>query len=176
MPPIWLVYAGAAFGLIGAVTGITGAVIAVISYRRVKTLKALDLRLEVHRLRNDAHVAIVGLVDSFDTAVASRKAVASAIGKSGSGDMVKWQNQWDRDRKEIDDLSSQVPGTDVEYDGLSPKILEEKVVQLHRTKGWIDELTKQYESDIEWDNNQRNQLREDRRANPPDRRSSYNRD
>jgi hypothetical protein len=104
MPPICLVCAGAAFDLIGAV-------IAVISHRRVKTLKALDLRIEVRRLRNDAHVAIAGLADHFDKAVASRRAIANAIGKSGSGDM-------------------------------------------------------------EWDNNQRNQLREDRRANPPDRRSS----
>ena len=86
IPPNCVVYSGAAFGLIGAVI----AVIAVISHRRVKTLKALDLRIEMHRLRNDAHVAIVRIGDHFDKAVASRRAVANASGKSGSGDIL-WQ-------------------------------------------------------------------------------------
>ena len=161
------------FAYIGAVTGVVAMIISVISYRRVSAMKSLDLRLEAHRTRNNAHAALDNLVELREDAINSRKAVAAAIGMSFSGAMEKWQNQWDQDKEGIKAFSSAVPGTDVDFDSLSPKDLEARIVALHRTQGSIETMIKRYQADLLSDENQRNQIREDHRAHRPDRRSSF---
>jgi len=41
----WLSYVGTATGIIGAITGVAGAIVSYLSYRKIHTLKSLDLRL-----------------------------------------------------------------------------------------------------------------------------------
>lgn len=87
--------------------------------------------------------------------------------------MENWEKQWDQDKERIQELSSEVAGPDVDYVSLGPKELETKIVALHRTQGSINTLTKRYEDGLQSDEAQRNRIREDHRAHPPDRRSSF---
>jgi hypothetical protein len=58
-----IAYLAVIISIVAALTGVFTAVIAVKSHRRVENIKVLDLRLEVQRARNGAHVAFVTLFD-----------------------------------------------------------------------------------------------------------------
>lgn len=171
--PFWCCMESSLIAYIGAVISVVAVIISMISYRRVSAMKSLDLRLEAHRARNNAHTTLEYLKKLREEAINSRKAVASATGMFFSGAMKKWQGQWDQDEESIKTLSSEVPGVDVDYVSLGPKELETKIVALHRTQGSINTLTKRYEDGLQSDEAQRNRIREDHRAHPPDRRSSF---
>ena len=59
----WTAYVGVVTGVIDAITGITGAVLGYAGYKRSREMKTLDLRIEVRKTRNKAHVKVVQLIE-----------------------------------------------------------------------------------------------------------------
>ncbi|MGI9302492.1 MAG: hypothetical protein ACR2RB_07290 [Gammaproteobacteria bacterium] len=139
---------------LSAVAAVVAAIVAVRTHERAKVDHALDLRLRLKRARNDAHMAVVALVDLHGEAAKSRERVAVATGDRASDAMQHWQQWWDKDGRRISKLARQVPKLDANFDDLSSKELEATLVELHRTMGWIESLTQQYREDLESDSNE----------------------
>lgn len=161
MPSETLTYIGAATGIIGALSGVSGVVVSVISYRRVKAIKTLDLRLELNRERNETQTAFTRLVDLKAQAIESRKAVAAATGRVHGGAMKQWQQQWEQDQERIEQLRGQIPTEDVDYQGMSTQDLEARLVELHRVKLHVTDLINKYEADLASDDADRARLHQE---------------
>lgn len=159
MAPHWVSYVGIATGTIGALTGITGAVLGYLGYKRSKEITALDLRVQVQKARNDCHVAAVQLVDLLERASASRDAVSAATGRLNSGGTLKFKERLNADYKRATELASKIPKPDVDLSRHSPNELEKTLIELHRTQGWIEDMTKFYEREVEKDDRERDHIR-----------------
>ena len=84
-------------GIIGAVTGIAGSIMDYIAYRRSNEIKKSDRRLDLHKLRNDAHIAGAELLDLLQNALTSREAIMSALGGFRSSTMQQYTSEHTRD-------------------------------------------------------------------------------
>jgi hypothetical protein len=157
--PHWTSYVGIATGIIGALTGITGAVLGYLGYRRSKEIAALDLRVQVKKARNDSHVASVQLVDLLEHASASRAAVSAATGRLNSGGTLKFKEKLRADQTRATELASEIPKPDADFSRYSPNELEKMLVELHRTQGWIEDMTRFYEREVEKDDKDRDHIR-----------------
>ena len=159
MEPSWATYIGTVTGIIGTLTGIAGLIMGWIAYRRSNQIQTVERRLELNKLRNSANVAVVGLVDMLPQAVQSRRAVLNARGVLHSSMMRQFEEQHQRDLERAKDLAAQVPSADESFDSLSVEEIEAKIVQLHRTKEWIDELMRTYSDHLADDDKWRAELR-----------------
>lgn len=159
MAPHWTTYVGIVTGTIGTLTGITGAVLGYLGYKRSKEIASLDLRVQVQKARNDCHVAAVQLVDLLEQASASRNAVSAAMGRLNSGGTLHFKEKLKADQIRATELVSKIPKPDVEISQHLPSELEKMLVELHRTQGWIEDMTKFYEREIQKDDKDRDYIR-----------------
>ena len=153
--PHWTSYVGMITGIIGSLTGVLGAILGFIGYRKASDLKSLDLRIEVHKTRNDVHVSGVQMIDLLEEARSSRTAVAAAMGKSHSGGQKSFEQKFEADRDHARELVSQIPNPDLDLSKLSVG----ELVELHRLQGWSDDLTQHYEGTLAEDEEDRRHIR-----------------
>src|SRR5216110_3048521 len=99
--PLWLTYAAMITGCIGAVTGITGAVTGITSLRRVRRMKALDLRLELRKADADARSISSELPELLEKADRSHMAVAAFDGSINSGAIGLWKSELAGDKAKV---------------------------------------------------------------------------
>ena len=143
-------------------------IIAILAYRHANKVKKLDLLVEAGRARNNLHSNFVTLVELHPEAMKSRKAVASATGKSQGGAMHKWQAEWEGDEAFIkDQITPNVPKKDTDYKSLSPERLVSAIVDLHHLDNRVKELLDKYRSWMADDDNERDHIREDMRTKYP---------
>lgn len=162
--PAWMSYVGMATGVVGAVTGIAGAIMGYVSYRRSNSLKSLDLRIELKKAVNVAHVSLQQLDSLIDDANKSREGVASATGRFKSGMMQKWKNEIHEDKNKVKLLHQNAPEANKSYDDCGPKELESKLVEVHQLQVQIDSIRSKYEAAVRADDEERKHIREDIRA------------
>lgn len=160
----WLSYVGMATGIIGAITGVAGAIVSYVSYRKIHTLKSLDLRLELRNAVNDLHRSISDLNLLIAHANASREAVAAARGYFRSGRMEKWKMEVEADKTKLAQLAKDAPTPEDHYEKLDALELESKLVFVHKLQGSVNSLRQKYESALRSDDEERKQVGEDARA------------
>lgn len=156
-------YVGMATGIIGAIAGIAGSIMGYIAYRHSTKMSRADRILELHKLRNATHVAAVGLVDRLPVALQSRRAVLNARGLLHSSMMNQFVAQHEQDTQRAVELAGRVPNLDANFDSLSTGEIDAQIVELDRTKGWIDELSGTYQASMEEDEKMRVELRANHR-------------
>lgn len=159
--PHWTSYVGMATGIIGALTGIAGAVMGTLGYRKSNEIKSLDLRLELRKALSDLHMGLSKLEELLPLENQSRQRVAAATGKIGSGAMVIWDRQYEEDQLRLSNLAKEAPGSDIAYDDLKPKELEETLVDMHKLQSQVNHLVDKYNSAFKSDDEERKQIRED---------------
>ena len=147
----WTGYVAIVTGIIGATTGIAGSIMGYIAYRRSNEIKKSDRRLDLHKLRNDTHIAGTELSGLLLKALKSRQAMMSARGLFQSGAMQRYASEHARDSKLVTELSRKIPPDDVGYDLMSLQQLEQEFVGLDRLKGEIDQLIGKYRDSIRRD-------------------------
>jgi len=164
MEPHWTGYVGMITGIVGAITGVVGAIMGYVGYRRSTSLKSLDLRLELRKAGNNVQAGLSQLEKLIEDANHSREAVAAATGRFGSGTVVKWKQDVEVDKNVAKQLSQNAPPAEKNYDDLSPKELESKLVEVHRVQVQIDELREKYDAAVRADDEERKHIKESARA------------
>jgi hypothetical protein len=160
----WMGYVGLTTGIIGAVTGVAGAVMGYVSYRKSNSLKSLDLRLELRKAINALQSTLSQVEKQIEYADKSRRAVASATGKIGSGMMEKWKQDVEADKDATKKMLQSAPPTNKSYDNLTSEELESALVETHRLQVEADELRKKYDSTVMADDEDRKRIKDDMRA------------
>jgi len=155
-----LSYVGAATGIIGSITGIAGAIMGYIAYRRSNMLKSLDLRMELKKSRNSAFAAHEKSLEVIEESEKSRKAVSAAMGRFGSGGMKQWEQDLAKDKRSIEKLVYELPHPTEDYDSLSAKELETKIVEIHRLQTYVQVYVDKYTKELASDDEDRKFLRD----------------
>jgi hypothetical protein len=144
---------------VGMVTGVIGAVMGYIGYRRSNEIKSLDLRLEYRKSINDYVSAISKVEKLLPYANNSRERVAAGIGNYHSGAMQHWKQEYEADSNELNKLAGSVPSPDGNYDHLTFKQLESKLVEMHKLQNEIKALVDKYQSALDADDKTREYIR-----------------
>ena len=160
----WKSYVAIVTGSIGAITGIAGSIMGYIAYRRSNEIKKSDRRLDLHRLRNAAHITDTELSDILSRALLSRQSILNARGLFHSSMMERYRTEFEKDSERTRELSTQIPPEDVDYNSMSLQELEQEWVRLDRTKGRIDDLISKYRASIQRDDEDVKELRADKRS------------
>jgi hypothetical protein len=155
--PHWTSYVGMA-------TGIAGAIMGFVSYRKSSQIKKLDLRIELRRAATDIHFDYKELLRKMEKGNKSRQAVAPAINAFNSGMMKKWNEDYESDQTVTKEIAKELPDDGINYDHLDDKGLEAKLIEIHRISKKIQTISERYVEAMAWDDQQRLQLREDRRS------------
>lgn len=159
--PGWIEYVAIGTGVI---TGIAGAIMGYVSYRRSNSFKSLDLRMELKKAVNTTQSGLQGLEKLIEYAFRSRRAVASAKGTLRSGMTERWAKEIEEDTHTVKLLFQNARAADENYDELTPKELESRLVEVHRLQVQIDQLRSKYEAAVRADDEERNHIKEDARA------------
>ena len=149
---------------IGTVTGVAALIVSYVSYRKISTLKSLDLRLELRKAINHFDESVNNLWDVIDRAELSRTALAAAPGTYLSGMMEKWKTEVEADRKSLSQLKATAPKPAQHFAALKAPELESKLVELHKFQFRVDNFKEKYEAGLRSDDERREQIHEDRRA------------
>ncbi|HEY2094726.1 MAG TPA: hypothetical protein VGJ81_22940 [Thermoanaerobaculia bacterium] len=152
--PLWFGYAGMITGCIGTVTGIAGSVMGYVSLRRVRRLKALDLRLELRKAEADARAISSELPALLEKADRSRVAVAAFEGWVNSGAMGLWKSEVAADKTKVRTLLASVP-VEADHRTLSPEELESKIVATYGLRAAIDQMHDKYVATLAADERKR---------------------
>ena len=155
--PHWTSYVGMVTGIIGALTGIIG-------YRRASNLKSLDLRLELKKATHNAITDLHQIKELIEKANKSRQAVASAKGMFKSGVMDKWKADVEKDKVQLENLLIKAPNSEETLEKFSPKMLESKLMEIHKFQASVKELKEKYIAEYKKDDEDRKQIREDHRV------------
>jgi hypothetical protein len=156
--PHWTSYVGMVTGIIGAFTGIIG-------YLKASLLKSLDLRLELKKATHNAITDLRQIEELINKADKSRKAVAAARGMFRSGMMQKWTADVKKDKIQLMTLLDNAPNSEENIEKCSQRVLESKLIEIHKFQAAVKELKEKYVSEYNKDDEERKQIREDHRMN-----------
>jgi hypothetical protein len=160
----WLPYVGVVTGTIGTITGTVGAVLGYKGYRRSQEMKALDLRLELRKAETDYRLIVEELIPLLQYARKSRERVLAASGTARTGAFEAWVTQWQEDLKRAEAMLAGLPTTSSDYQGVSHRDLETRLVALHRERRLADGLRDKYREHLAWDAKQVDEIRADKRS------------
>ncbi len=128
----WFDYFGAASGVAGLIFGVAGACLGYLGYRRSTDMKTIDLRLELRRSVVAARALLNEIPATVDKAMASRSSQQAAIGAFRSDAHKLWTNMANADRARLFALRENLPADEEEFDALSPRALECKIIEIEK--------------------------------------------
>lgn len=158
--PHWTSYVGMATGIIGAITGVAGAIMGYVSVKKTKSIKSMDLRIELRKTINELRLKLEQLEKLMEQANGSRKALAAAMGTSSSSMMDFWTQGVQSDKIALQKLSEEAPAAKNDYVASDFKELEAKLVVVHQIQIQVDALISKYNAALQEDKEIRDHLRQ----------------
>lgn len=146
----WLPYVGGVAGIAGIVGMITGTA----GYLRSGRVKALDLRLELHKAEDAVRDLLSELPALIELADQSRSAIYVADAK------MLWDQSCAADRSEIASMQEQLPAEGSDYRRLSNKSLEDRLVAMNRLRVRGTRMREKYLSALAGVEKKRQEMRE----------------
>ena len=128
----WFGYFGAATGVAGLIFGVAGACLGYLGYRRSTDMKMIDLRLELRRSVVAARASLNEIPATVDKAMASRSSQQAAVGTFRSNAHTAWIKMANADRARVFALRENLPAEQEEFDALSPRALESKIIEIEK--------------------------------------------
>ena len=141
------------------ITGIIGAVTGLISYRRTKRIKLLDMRIqlkkEIATLKADLK-QIKPLLQKADT---SRRDVAGLTGRISSSFMQNWNSEIKKDRQSISQIESKVDEfLPINYQHMKEPEMENVLIEIYTLIRDLQDYYKKYNLSLSEDDSTRKDL------------------
>jgi hypothetical protein len=153
--PDWTAYLSLVTGIVGAVSGISGAVMGFISLRRSSMTAAADFRLDLRNLERGLANALPHTERLMHVANQSRQIVSAAI---GSGAVMKWDEDFERDKHDLKETKRLTPLSTTNYDALDDFQLKSKLDAARKFEELLIKLNRKYPLSIATDGVDRKQV------------------
>jgi hypothetical protein len=127
------------------------------AHKYAKSVKALDLRLELRRELAEYRQIVMALPRLIEQASQSRQSVAAATGGHG-GALQIWLEQQTKDLGAAVTLERGLPNSSENYADLDPQELEDALAQLHALRLQAFALQEKYHGCLAADNKSREQI------------------
>ena len=151
--PHWTTYLALAVAL-------AGLLVSVVSYRKANSVKTLDLRLDLRNTLSALHMKLSELPALIQDADNSRKANASAAGRTNSGLMKAWANEIGDAKALVEDIAVSAPEPGTEFRGIPQRSLEDLIVEIQANLIRLETIERKYVATIEQDRQNMQQRRE----------------
>lgn len=161
---VWLRYAGAISGFVGALTGIGGVILGILAFRRTGQLKTLDLRLQLRRCELILMSDVAGIFEIMESAKKSHMSLGAAQGGYHSGAMQHWLAERDADLAIAKSLREQVVALGTASNTMSQGDLETRLNAVKDLQHKLAKFAGKYNDSLAEDNEGRVQLRADQRV------------
>lgn len=145
---------------VGMVTGMIGTILGFIGYRTSKGIKSLDLRLELKKTENKFDTEFSSVEKLLEYAKSSHIAVGSALGRSGSGVMKRWEQEYESDKQTLSSLQPKNRYEHKSYDYMSQKTLEKMIAEIHKSTCELEKIKAKYENSVSSDDEERKRIRD----------------
>ena len=148
---------------VGMFTGIAGMITGYLGYRASKTVKTMDLRIELKKQVKTLHQSYDDLLELMRRAEQSRYAVSTAIGVFNSGGTEKWRQDIDAEKVRLKEAFKGYPDENADFLDFSQNRLEQELINIHGKQTELASISKKYASSIQQDDRERSELRADMR-------------
>jgi hypothetical protein len=146
-------------GTIGAITGSIALIVSMKSYVLARSVKTLDLRLELRKSYNQLDIALSGIEEFFAHVHQSHNRVAAAIGLRNSGGMVLFEREFTQDRDRLRGLLATQPKRETNFEGISAAELVDQIAAVHAFQSQVDDLRAKYQRILDSDDERRQEIR-----------------
>jgi len=153
------------FQIISSLFSVVGGTMGIIAYRRIGSMKALDLRIELQKQLQVVRRLIEGLPMLMIEAQQSRARVLSTGRGGGTGALLAWRTQADIDDVATKGLALELPPEDAKFSELSVSELENKLLDIHALSLRANSIADRYRASLVKDDATREQIAADIRAN-----------
>lgn len=155
--PAWISYASAIAGLIGCASGC-------LALWNQRSMKVLDLRLQLRIEAGNLNVIAGTLIDQLRKANQSRLHVLSAQGLGRSGNQLAWDQEYTDDMIAAQALMTDLAQLPVSYSNLSISELESILVEINSLKTRVLNMKAKYDKALAADDQSREQIHTDMMA------------
>lgn len=149
--------------VIGALIGIGALFVSISNYRRLNSIKSLDLRLEAKRAFNEAHANVERIHSVLEKAARSREDLFTHAGHNESSVRIYWREQREQDAETIAALRTELENIG-EFEDLRQESLEGKIVQMDQINKRISVFLQKYQEQLAEDGRQWEQIDRNRSA------------
>ena len=153
----WLPYLSSIAGItgvIGIIAGIIGMITGMAGYIRSGRMKALDLRLQLHK----AEDAVRDMLNELPALIALADTLHSAIYVADA--KMLWNQSCAADRSEVASMQAQLPAEGSDYRRLSNRSLEDRLVAMNRLRVSGTRIREKYLSALAGIEKKRQEMRE----------------
>ncbi len=145
--------------LVGAITGPIALLVSAKSYALARSVKTLDLRLELKKAYNKLDIALSGIEEFFAHVHQSHTRVAAAIGLLNSGAMVLFEQEFTQDRDRLRGLLATQPMRSTNFERIAAAELVDQIAAIHAFQSQIDDLRAKYQKILDSDDEHRRERR-----------------
>lgn len=147
------------FEIVSVVSSVIALFLSLASLVHARTIKELDLRLELAKSINNLD-AILSEIDSYlDFVHQSHARVLAATGQLGSGAMESFEKEFSNDKAKLQELLKIQPLRKDNYRGSSQIELEKNIVEVHAFHKHIEKLRTKYQEVYSSDEDRRKEIR-----------------
>lgn len=138
-------------------------IVSILSYRQAFSVKAVDLRIEANKAREDVRQQLAALKQSHADALKARKALNAARGLLRSGAMQGYEQEWNQRGNRVTAIEAEFTEYAEPTTESKSASLEKLIAALHGLHRKIEALQSQYDADAGYNEREVAQLRADRR-------------
>jgi hypothetical protein len=133
-------------------------IISFYSYKKVNDIKKIDLRILLKKDFNQLHRIYTDVIPLMINANKSRLQTLAALGRSNSGDKIRWETLHTEHEKDIAAFKRYINMSSTHINSLVPESLEAEIVKIDKVLVDVKTITKFYESSMNEDREHSKQL------------------
>jgi hypothetical protein len=132
-------------GILGTASGLLGTILGWRGYRLAKTMKTLDLRLELRKADAEIRSRVRAMPELLNRAKRSREAILAASGLAQSGAMQFCRDELRNSSEQQQRLEQDLPADKIDYRGFPPEAIEQELVRRHAALEEANKIISKYE-------------------------------
>ena len=138
-------YLGVATGILGVIAGISGCIMGYMGLRRNGFVKPLDLQMELRQLAKQLQEEAARTEKLLNVASEPRQIISAA---TGLRDLMKWDEDFERDKRDFNEIKRLAPYLTKNYDELEVVELESQLLAARRLADQLARLQIKYASAV----------------------------
>jgi hypothetical protein len=146
-------------GVIGAITGGIALIVSLKSYALARSVKTLDLRLELEKAYNELDIVLSGIDEHLAHVHKSHTHVFAAVGLNNPGAMVLFEQEFAKDRDRLRGLLGAQPKRESSFEGLVAAALVKQIAGVHAFHLQVADLRGKYQKILDSDDERRKEIR-----------------
>ena len=155
LTPNWIDVGSLIGASIIAICSIFGAIMGFRNHQKINKIKSLDLRLKLKMDIEDVKFNVDELRTLMSRADGSRSRVCLVSNRFRRSSLEDWKKELNDDYETINQVLVNIDNERIDFDRLTHKKLEKKLVEVHKLQNRISYISEKYRKELDWDDEER---------------------